>query len=231
MADKVEWDDGCHDEVDEGRAVVEAESTSVVLTVSTVEDALSVSVVDTLTPVSESVLRRVSAARARGGEGATHVVSVTSELVVVEMLGVTSIPDQRCGVCNSRAGDRRGGHLGGSGRGQPRCPSAATDATYDSVPLEMTVELRLSVGRDEAPEIGGDCVTEGVAELVIAVVVSTCGAAAAVPARAKATRSTRERALKAMVWGLYNTDVQVGGRRAMVRGDGGQDGRARSYIR
>ena len=73
----------------------------------------------------------------------------------------------------------------------------SVDATYeDSVPLETRVVLRLSVGRDEVSEteMGGDCVAESVAESVTAVVVSTCGAASAVPARARATRYTKERA-------------------------------------
>ena len=64
-----------------------------------------------------------------------------------------------------------------------------------SVPLETRVVLRLSVGRDEAPEteMGGDCVAESVAESVTAVVVSTCGAASTTPVRARVTRYTKER--------------------------------------
>ena len=65
------------------------------------------------------------------------------------------------------------------------------------MPLETSVVLRLSVGSDEVSEteMGGDWVTESVAESVAAVlvVVSTCGAASTAPARARVTRYTRDR--------------------------------------
>lgn len=151
------------------------------------------------------------------------------------------------GICISIRGDLRWGTthesvadaevvsvvLGERARSAAEHAMIADAATYDSVPLEMTVVLRLSVGRDEVSEIGGDGVGVNIAEesvnvveesvnvvekSVTAVVVSTCGAAATVPARARATRSTRERA-RAMAsglagmrneGGLYNTDVQAG---------------------
>ena len=135
--------------------------------------------------------------------------------------------------------------LWAGGRGQPRRPRAGDgeDATYeDSVLLEMMVVLRLNVGRDEVSEMGGDCVAESVAESVAAVVVvvSTCGAASTVPARARATKYTSERA-KTIVsnWRvcegvgirvLYNTNVQAYGGAGRREADGVSARGARLYI-